>query len=203
MNIPNYLTIVRILLTPLLVLLFYTPFQWAPLLTALVFGVAAATDWLDGYVARRRAESTKLGAFLDPVADKLLVVVTLVMLVGRFDAAIVLPALVIISREIVVSALRERMAELGSSSAVSVSALGKIKMVFQVAAILLLLWVSPDDLLRFVGYLLLYAAALLTVWSMMLYLRDAWPTLVSSAQQGTTPSARGDKQPDAGADSAS
>ena len=183
MTFANYLTAVRILMVPLLVLVFYAPFQWSHTLSVVVFGLAAATDWLDGYMARQRSETTKLGAFLDPVADKLLVVVTLVMLVGRFDAAIVLPALVIISREIIVSALRERMAQLGASSDVKVSALGKIKMVFQVAAIVVLLYASPDDLLRFLGYLLIYTAMALTLWSMTMYLRDAWPTLVTGAKR--------------------
>ena len=184
MTFSNYLTVVRILMVPLMVLVFYAPFGWSHAVSVLVFAAAAATDWLDGYMARRLSETTKLGAFLDPVADKLLVVVTLVMLVGRFDAAIVLPALVIISREIIVSALRERMAQLGASGEVTVSALGKVKMGFQVAAIVVLLYAAPDDLLRFLGYLLMYTAMALTLWSMLVYMRDAWPALVAGDQRG-------------------
>ncbi|SEL45945.1 CDP-diacylglycerol--glycerol-3-phosphate 3-phosphatidyltransferase [Halomonas daqiaonensis] len=181
MNIPNLLTLARIVFIPLLVVLFYLPFAWSTLLAAALFGLAAVTDWLDGYLARRWDQSTPFGAFLDPVADKLMVAVALALLIERYEAIwLTLPALVIIGREIVISALREWMAEMGKRGQVAVSWIGKVKTTLQMIALLMLLAFTPGTLLALLGVVILYVAALLTLWSMFLYLKAAWPHLSSS-----------------------
>jgi CDP-diacylglycerol--glycerol-3-phosphate 3-phosphatidyltransferase len=179
-NIPNILTILRILLIPVFVIVFYADAPWAPYVAAAVFGAAALTDWLDGYLARLWNQTSPLGAFLDPVADKLMVAVALVLLV-QYDprTLVALPAMVIIGREITVSALREWMAEVGARAKVAVSMIGKIKTTAQMISIVLMIlrdtvfgpWVYG------LGVLLLYVAAVLTLWSMVLYMRSAWPSL--------------------------
>jgi len=181
---PNILTLSRIGLIPVFVGIFYLPAPWGRFACALVFGAAAFTDWLDGYLARRWEQTSPFGAFLDPVADKLMVAVALVLLVQADPrAALALPAAVIIGREIAVSALREWMAEVGARSRVSVSAVGKFKTTAQMVAIILLILRGPllgipvYDL----GMVLLYIAATLTLWSMFLYLRVAWPCLSAPA----------------------
>ncbi|ANF57608.1 CDP-diacylglycerol--glycerol-3-phosphate 3-phosphatidyltransferase [Halotalea alkalilenta] len=179
MNIPNILTLIRIIFIPLLVIAFYLPPSWSYPSAALLFGAAAVTDWFDGYLARRWNQSTPFGAFLDPVADKLIVAVALALLIERYDSIwMTLPALVIIGREIVISALREWMAELGKRANVAVSQIGKLKTALQMISIFLLLGVSPGSMIGMLGQLMLYAAALLTLWSMIQYLRAAWPELV-------------------------
>jgi CDP-diacylglycerol--glycerol-3-phosphate 3-phosphatidyltransferase len=181
MNIPNLLTLARIVFIPLLVVLFYLPFGWSMPLAACLFGLAAVTDWLDGYLARRWDQATPFGAFLDPVADKLMVAVALALLIERFDTLwLTLPALVIIGREIVISALREWMAEMGKRGTVAVSWIGKIKTALQMIALLALLAFPPGHLLAHLGVATLYVAAILTLWSMYLYLRAAWPHLSRS-----------------------
>lgn len=181
MNIPNLLTLARLVFIPLLVILFYLPFAWSLPLTAALFGLAAITDWLDGYLARRWDQSTPFGAFLDPVADKVMVAVALALLVERFDSALLtLPALVIIGREIVISALREWMAEMGKRASVAVSWIGKIKTTLQMVALLLLLGTPPGTWIANFGVVTLYLAAILTLWSMLQYLRAAWPELTRS-----------------------
>ncbi|QEM82060.1 CDP-diacylglycerol--glycerol-3-phosphate 3-phosphatidyltransferase [Halomonas binhaiensis] len=181
MNIPNLLTLARIVFIPLLVVLFYLPFKWSMLVAAALFALASVTDWLDGYLARRWDQSTPFGAFLDPVADKLMVAVALALLIERYDAMwLTLPALVIIGREIVISALREWMAEMGKRSSVAVSWIGKIKTTLQMVALLLLLASHPGTLIADLGVATLYAAAILTLWSMAQYLRAAWPHLSRS-----------------------
>src|SRR5690606_2056373 len=171
----------RILLIPVFVLLFYASPKWSYPATAIVFVFAAATDWLDGYLARRLNQSTPFGAFLDPVADKLMVVFALVVLVERnAEWWFSLPAMVIIGREIVISALREWMAEVGKRTSVAVSYVGKVKTVMQMAAITGFLLIPPGvsgGVLFAICILLLYAAAILTLWSMLLYLRAAWPEM--------------------------
>ncbi|MDG1834469.1 MAG: CDP-diacylglycerol--glycerol-3-phosphate 3-phosphatidyltransferase [Pseudomonadales bacterium] len=182
MSLPNILTSVRIALIPVLVAVFYIQFESHYLVAAGIFTLASVTDWLDGYLARRLNEMTPFGAFLDPVADKLLVAVALVLLVEvHASAVLAIPALVIVCREIVVSALREWMAHYSSQRSVAVSMVGKVKTVFQMAAIIVLLAFGPDvqSLPVIIGYVLLYAAAILTLWSMYLYLRLAWPDLSS------------------------
>lgn len=182
-NIPNALTIVRILLIPVLMVVFYLPFHNHLLVAAGIFAVAAVTDWFDGYLARRLGQMTAFGAFLDPVADKLMVAVALVLLVERHDTVLfTLAACVIIGREIVISALREWMAELGQRTSVAVSYIGKIKTFFQMVAITGLLAIDPardESWLLALCYLVLYTAAVLTLWSMFIYLQAAWVVIRS------------------------
>lgn len=180
MTIPNTLTLLRIALIPLFVVLFWLPFQGTDLLAAAVFLLAAVTDWLDGYLARRLGQTSRLGAFLDPVADKLIVAVALVLILQRDPTiAVALPTMVIIGREITVSALREWMAELGARAKVAVSWLGKVKTTFQMVALCLMIAREPVAGLPsyLIGLVALYVAAALTLWSMVLYLRAAWPAL--------------------------
>jgi CDP-diacylglycerol---glycerol-3-phosphate 3-phosphatidyltransferase len=180
MNIPNSLSLMRIVFIPCFVVIFYLPFNWSRLAAAALFAVAALTDWLDGYLARRLGQTSKLGAFLDPVADKLMVAVVLVVLLQANPSIwFAIPVAVIIGREIAVSALREWMAELGARTQVAVSSLGKLKTVAQMTAIALLILDRTVGGLPIyqIGFALLYVAALLTLWSMVQYLRAAWPNL--------------------------
>ncbi|MEH6444406.1 MAG: CDP-diacylglycerol--glycerol-3-phosphate 3-phosphatidyltransferase [Oceanospirillaceae bacterium] len=178
MNIPNILTLLRIALIPILVVLYYLPFSWANLACGAVFGLACFTDWLDGYLARKLDQSTRLGAFLDPVADKLIVAVALVLLCVTYATPwVTIPAIIIICREIVISALREWMAELGKRSNVKVSSIGKVKTAMQMISILVMLSVEPHGWLSLAGIVALYVAALLTIWSMFIYLNAAWGDL--------------------------
>ncbi len=182
MTSANQLTLFRIALIPLLVVAFYLPFDWSYPLSAGLFSVAALTDWLDGYVARRYDQSTAFGAFLDPVADKLMVAVALVVLVGAHPHVwFVVPAAIIVGREIVISALREWMAELGKRASVAVSFVGKIKTTMQMVAIIILLAFDPAQYPNWslLGYVTLYLAAGLTLWSMCMYLKAAWPELMA------------------------
>lgn len=179
MNIPNALTLFRIVLIPVFVLVFYLPYHWSFFTSAAIFTLAGITDWLDGYLARKLDQGTAFGAFLDPVADKLMVAIALVLLVERFgEWWFTIPAMVIIGREIVISALREWMAELGQRTSVAVSYVGKVKTAFQMIAIIVLLAAAPErsGLLLDLGSILLYISALLTLWSMVIYIRSAWPT---------------------------
>ncbi|MBA1242256.1 CDP-diacylglycerol--glycerol-3-phosphate 3-phosphatidyltransferase [Pseudomonas japonica] len=185
MNIPNILTVLRVALIPIFILLFYLPYHWSYLAASSVFAIAAATDWLDGYLARRLEQSTPFGAFLDPVADKLTVAVALVLLVqAHANIWLTLPAAVIIGREIVVSALREWMAELGARAQVAVSSLGKWKTAAQMVALIILLGNPPAlTLIVLVGYGLLLISAALTLWSMVNYLRAALPHLSTDVKK--------------------
>lgn len=179
MNIPNLLTVLRVLLIPVFILLFYLPFDWSYWAASGIFALAAVTDWFDGYLARRLEQSTPFGAFLDPVADKLMVAVALVLLVEEHaNIWLTLPAAIIIGREIVVSALREWMAELGERAQVAVSRWGKWKTAAQMGALVILL-ANPAFFTVWVliGYGLLFIAAALTLWSMCQYLLAAWPHL--------------------------
>ena len=172
-NIPNLLTFLRILIIPLLVFVYYyLNDNLGMRLAALLFGLACITDWLDGYLARKLNQTSKLGAFLDPIADKLIVVTVLIMIVDEFSKVeILIPALVIIGREIAVSGLREWMSELGYRGSVSVSIIGKIKTTVQMISLFLLLY--RFDLFGLptfeIGVWLLYIAAALTLWSMLVY----------------------------------
>jgi CDP-diacylglycerol--glycerol-3-phosphate 3-phosphatidyltransferase len=184
-NIPNLLTLVRIILIPVLVLVFYAPYGWSHLVSTAVFGLAAVTDWLDGYLARRLKQSSLFGAFLDPVADKLMIAVALVVLVQDNPTVLfVVPAAIIVGREIVISALREWMSELGQRTKVSVSVIGKIKTAAQMIAIVLLLYKHPLGAFptHEAGMVLIYIAATLTLWSMVVYLLAAWPTLLGNSK---------------------
>ncbi|NIP18357.1 MAG: CDP-diacylglycerol--glycerol-3-phosphate 3-phosphatidyltransferase [Xanthomonadales bacterium] len=182
MTAPIILTLLRIALIPVLVLFFYVPFAWSNIAAVAVFVSAALTDWLDGYIARRTGQLTRFGAFLDPVADKLMVATALVLLVQQKPTVpFTLAAAIIIGREIAISALREWMAELGEKGRVTVSAFGKIKTIFQMVAIALLLY--RDDIgvlpIALIGEVLLYLAAGLTLWSMWVYLHSAWPIMAA------------------------
>lgn len=184
MNFPTFLTLLRILIIPLLVVIYYLPLQSKYLICAFLFGAAALTDWLDGYLARRWNQMTPFGAFLDPVADKLIVAVALgVLIEAHASWLMTLPALVIIGREIVISALREWMAEIGKSASVAVSWVGKVKTTFQMISIFMLLLVPPGHWIAWLGLFILYLAALLTLWSMISYLRAAMPHLLPSPEQ--------------------
>ena len=176
MNIPNILTLLRVALIPIFILLFYMPFHWSYLAAALVCTMASVTDWLDGYLARKLQQSTPFGAFLDPVADKLMVVIALVLLVQHHaNFWVTAPAAIIIGRELVISALREWMAEMGARAHVAVSKLGKYKTALQMVALVVLLANPPElTLWVIVGYILLAMSAVLTLWSMMIYLKAAW-----------------------------
>ncbi|MEX0447129.1 CDP-diacylglycerol--glycerol-3-phosphate 3-phosphatidyltransferase [Xenorhabdus sp. SGI246] len=177
LNIPTWLTLFRIALIPFFVLAFYLPFQWAPMLCAIIFIIAAATDWFDGFLARLWKQTTRFGAFLDPVADKVMVATALVLITEYYHTWwITLPTATMIAREIIISSLREWMAELGKRSSVAVSWLGKFKTTAQMAALVALLW-RPNVELEVSGFILLYAAAILTFWSMFQYLSAAWGDL--------------------------
>lgn len=181
LNIPNLLTWGRIVLIPLFVGVFYAPHDWLTpgeqnLAATVIFVVAALTDWLDGYLARTLQQMSAFGAFLDPVADKLMVAAALIILV-QLDRADAIVAFIIIGREITISALREWMAKIGAAKSVAVSLLGKVKTSSQMVAIPMLLYHEPIPLFdpQYVGTWLIYLAALLTLWSMTYYIRMAWP----------------------------
>jgi CDP-diacylglycerol---glycerol-3-phosphate 3-phosphatidyltransferase len=179
-NLPNTLTWLRIAAIPLIVLLFYMPYHWSDPAAGLLFAAAGVTDSLDGYFARRLGQTSRLGAFLDPVADKLVVAVALVLLVSKdTQALIVLTAAVIIGREITISALREWMAEIGQRRKVAVSQLGKVKTVLQIVGLSMMLYRAPILGLPIyaVGVVLTELAAAATMVSMVAYLRAAWPEL--------------------------
>ena len=178
MNLPNFLTLGRIAFVPVFVLVyaFTDDYHW---LAALLFAAAAITDWLDGYLARRLGQTTPFGTFLDPVADKLIVVTALVLLVGTHASLwLTIPGMIIVGREIVISALREWMAEMNRRGLVAVSWMARAKTAIQMVAIIILL-ANPTmgQPWMIVGMILLYAAALATIWSMVIYLRAAWPSL--------------------------
>ncbi|QFU04552.1 CDP-diacylglycerol--glycerol-3-phosphate 3-phosphatidyltransferase [Pseudoalteromonas sp. THAF3] len=172
-NIPNTLTAFRLCLIPIFLFIFYLPNQWAFFAAAFVFWLASITDILDGYLARRLNQSTPFGAFLDPVADKVMVSAALVVLVGHYQSAwMTVPALIIIGREIVISALREWMAEQGKRGEVAVSQLGKVKTAAQMLAIIGLIWQFQPWMVT-LSYILLYIATILTFGSMVQYLMAA------------------------------
>lgn len=179
-NIPNTITFARMALIPLLAFVHFWPGPWQGLVSGIVFGIAASTDWVDGYLARRLNLTTPFGAFLDPVADKLMVVTALVLQVELMEAWwFTLIAIVIICREVTISALREWMAQLGGRRIVAVQILGKVKTVFQMLAIgLLFLYFSWSNLYLYWFVMLLFLiAVILTLWSMCAYLMAAWQTM--------------------------
>jgi len=191
LTVPTLLTLARIVMIPVLVLVFYLPYGWTNFACAGLFALAAFTDWLDGWIARRYHQFSAFGAFLDPVADKLMVAVALFLIVqGHPTRWMTLWALVIVGREIAVSALREWMAEIGQRATVKVATVGKIKTVAQMVALLCLLYsVTPDTPPRampwmgqpifHIGEWMLAAAAILTLWSGAQYLKAAWPALMA------------------------
>ena len=195
-NLPNLLTIMRILVIPLLVIFYYLPVKWAHSAAAIIFAIASITDWLDGYLARYLKQSTRLGAFLDPVADKLMVSIALVLIVAQptfqfvsitdgimsvHPALITIPAAIIVGREMIVSALREWMAEIGDRTSVAVTNFAKVKTTVQMLALVALLYCNnqTSGSIVLLSYFLLYLAAVLTIWSMLVYLKVAWSQLIS------------------------
>jgi CDP-diacylglycerol--glycerol-3-phosphate 3-phosphatidyltransferase/cardiolipin synthase len=188
-NLPIFLTWLRIVAIPLLIAVYYLPASWATpherdLAATLIFVSAALTDWADGYLARKLNQTSAFGAFLDPVADKLMVAAALIVLVqlGRTDAIV---AMIIIGREITISALREWMAKIGAAKSVAVSMLGKIKTAAQMLALPMLLLYAPlaGIDMKAVGNWLIWIATLLTLWSMGYYLRMAWPEIAKRSAE--------------------
>jgi CDP-diacylglycerol--glycerol-3-phosphate 3-phosphatidyltransferase len=189
-NLPTWLTLFRVALLPVMVLVFYLPFRGHNITAAIVFTLAGITDWLDGYLARRLNMTSKFGAFLDPVADKLMVAVTLFMLVAshRGDWSGIVMAItsaIIVGREISISALREWMAEIGMRATVRVAFIGKLKTVMQMVALIVLILQHEKEAealrLYHIGEGLLVVAGVLTIWSGLHYLRAAWPALHDDA----------------------
>ena len=183
LTIPTLITLFRILLIPVLVVVFYLPYSWTNVAATLIFVVGALTDWLDGWIARRYGMYSAFGAFLDPVADKLAVAVALVLIVQHHHTIFMaLIAAIIIGREITISALREWMAEIGQRAKVKVAIVGKLKTIVQMVALSMLLF--REDLwglpVFFIGEGLLAVAAGLTLWSGIAYLRAAWPAMRQS-----------------------
>lgn len=184
LNIPNLLSLLRILLIPVLIVFYFIPHSSATVWATAIFVFAGITDWLDGYLARRLDLMSSFGAFIDPVADKLIVVVALLLILYKSPTWIILlPVIVIVFRELLISALREWMAELGARNLVKVSSMGKWKTTFQMIAIGCLIFYKP--LLGIpvfeIGVVLLYVAALLTLISMIIYLKVALPLLMDKA----------------------
>ena len=184
LNLPNVLTLIRLVLIPVFIILFYWPTDLSNLYAAIVFIIAALTDLLDGYLARKLKLTTKFGAFLDPVADKIIVCTALVLIVEHYSLYtdvlyphlgkfITIPAMIIVAREITVSALREWMAELGKRANVAVSWIGKWKTTIQLTAIAGLIWRHDEGMIyASVGFLIV--ATVLTIWSMIMYLKAGW-----------------------------
>ncbi len=188
LNLPTILTLLRIAVIPVFILVFYAPFDWSHAASAAIFALAAITDWLDGFLARKLGQTSPFGAFLDPVADKLMVAVALILLVEADPSPwLAIPAMVIIGREIAISALREWMAEIGESAQVKVSFIAKVKTMLQMVALLLMLYFNPVAGFPTykTGLVLLYVAAGLTLGSMVIYLRAAWPALRSDRRTRT------------------
>ena len=180
LNLPNVITIVRILMIPVFIVIYYLPWEWHHLISAAIFAIAAITDWLDGFLARKLNMVTEFGEFIDPVADKLIVVAALALLLEVYATPwFALPAIIIIGREIVISALREWMAKIGFSKKVKVSYIGKVKTWVQMVAIVVLL-IASNTMLIFtaLGFILIYSSAVLSIWSMIHYLNQAWPQLM-------------------------
>ncbi len=180
LNVPTYLTLMRIALIPVLAIFFYLPWAWTHIVCAMIFSIAGITDWLDGYLARKMNQTTRFGAFLDPVADKLMVAVALVLIVQADpNPYVAIASAIIIGREITIASLREWMAEIGQRAKVEVSSLGKWKTTAQISSIIVLL-ISMDESMggiKQLGQVLLLIAAILTLWSMTLYLMAAFPLL--------------------------
>ncbi|MGD8925913.1 MAG: CDP-diacylglycerol--glycerol-3-phosphate 3-phosphatidyltransferase [Thioalkalispiraceae bacterium] len=184
LTIPNLITLFRIIIIPVFVLAFIMPdYHYKPIILVSLFFLAGISDWVDGFLARMLKQQSAFGAFLDPVADKLMVTTAMVLLVVEHPELLMMfPAIVIIGREIAISALREWMANLGAQTKVKVSFIGKLKTASQLLAIGFLLYNQPIGSFNptLVGYILLYIATILTLWSMIVYLRASWSSLVES-----------------------
>jgi len=185
LNLANILTLLRIAAIPIVVVCFYSPLDYARPIAAILFGLAAITDIIDGWVARRFGQMSRFGEFLDPVADKLMVAIVLVMLVQAqanwFEDVI---AMIIIGREITISALREWMATIGKRANVKVDITGKIKTTLQMFGIAFMVWKLPlfGIPVYTIGFVLLVLAAVMTIWSMIVYLRAAWPFIMTDPE---------------------
>lgn len=191
LSLPNKLTVFRIVLIPVFVISFYIPaFGLNNYLVTLIFFIAGVTDYFDGYLARRLKQTSEFGAFLDPVADKLIVSIALIMLVSQHPGPLLaIPAAIIIGRELTISALREWMANIGDKTKVAVSIIGKFKTMAQMLAIGFMLFEMPigEFPTMLIGYILLYISAILTLWSMLMYLQAAWPSLIRKNKDESTP----------------
>jgi CDP-diacylglycerol--glycerol-3-phosphate 3-phosphatidyltransferase len=175
-TLPNYLTLLRVFLIPVFVAVFYLPYEWAHFIAAMIFALACITDLLDGYLARKWDQTSRFGAFLDPVADKLIVSTALVMIVAiPWIHGVVIPIAIIIGREILVSALREWMAQIGDRTKVAVANVAKWKTLSQMVGIGFLIGYTPNmpEFLLVIGYLTLWIATFLTLWTMIVYLYAA------------------------------
>jgi len=187
LNLANFLTLARIAAIPVVVICFYSPIEYARPIAAILFGLAAVTDMIDGWVARKYGQMSRFGEFLDPVADKLMVAIVLVMLVQAqshwYEDVI---AMIIIGREITISALREWMATIGERANVKVDITGKIKTTLQMFGIAFMVY--RNDLFGIpiytIGFVLLVLAAVMTIWSMVVYLRAAWPFIMADEPEG-------------------
>jgi len=187
LNLANFLTLARIAAIPVVVICFYSPIEYARPIAAILFGLAAVTDMIDGWVARKYGQMSRFGEFLDPVADKLMVAIVLVMLVQAqshwYEDVI---AMIIIGREITISALREWMATIGERANVKVDITGKIKTTLQMFGIAFMVY--RNDLFGIpiytIGFVLLVLAAVMTIWSMVVYLRAAWPFIMADEPKG-------------------
>lgn len=177
LNVPILLTLLRIVLLPVIVVVFYLDYSWARPASCIIFVLAGITDWLDGFLARKLGQESRFGAFLDPVADKLMVATVLILIV-EFDHSpwLTIPAIIVIGREITISALREWMAEMGNRGKVAVGYLGKVKTTLQIIALAFLLW--HHDIFGLptykIGLAALYVATILTIWSMVGYIQAAF-----------------------------
>jgi CDP-diacylglycerol--glycerol-3-phosphate 3-phosphatidyltransferase len=182
-TLPTGITLLRIALIPIFVIVFYLPFNWANQIAAAIFGVACFSDWVDGYLARMLKQESAFGAFLDPVADKLIVVVAIILIVEANPSIYVaLPSVIIVAREITVSALREWMAELGSRATIKVSFIGKVKTAAQLFSLFLMIYAETifGYSMFEIGLGFYYLAAIFTIISMVLYLKAAWPVITEN-----------------------
>jgi len=180
LTLPTAITLFRIALIPVFVIVFYLPFSWVNIAAAIVYFIASISDWVDGYLARILKQESRFGAFLDPVADKLMVAVAIIILVEKNPSLfIVIPSVIIISREITISALREWLAEIGDSATMKVSYIGKVKTVAQMFSLGLMIYAEPLFGLPIyqIGMAFFYFAAIMTLVSMFFYLRAAWPVM--------------------------
>lgn len=184
LTLPTAITLLRIGLIPIFVVAFYLPYAWANIAAAAIFALASFSDWVDGYLARVLKQESSFGAFLDPVADKLMVVVAIVLIVQAHPSIyIALPSIIIVAREISISALREWMAELRSSTSVQVSFVGKAKTTAQLFSLLLMIYAEPIRQIPIfeIGLGFYYLAVVFTIVSMVIYLRAAWPVIVKNS----------------------
>ena len=186
MNIATFVTILRVLAIPVFIAIYYSSIPSSNLIAAVIFILASLTDWLDGYLARKLNQCSDFGAFLDPVADKLLVTATLVMLAANYTSPwFVAPAAIMVAREVLISALREWMSSTNQRDIVAVGYIGKLKTTAQMLAIIVLLAATPENFnwLLITGYVLIYISVILTLWSMFSYLKSAWPVIYEDLKQ--------------------